>query len=76
MDRFYLTGRTDSEFTLALMRKDVALAEAFAVDYDVPLLTGGASALYRVAEGTGLADLDCSGILALYERAFDPTAGD
>lgn len=74
-ERFYLADQHRSEFTLSLMRKDTAIAEAFANDHDVPLLTGGASGIYRVAESLGLADFDSSAVLKLYERAMNVDAG-
>lgn len=67
MERFVIPDEYDSEFTLSLMRKDVALAEGFAMDNDVPLLLGGSSGLYRIGETLGYGDLDASAIVKLYE---------
>lgn len=67
MERFVLPDSFDSEFTLTLMRKDVTLAERFANDHGVPLLIGGASGLYGLAQQLGYGDLDASAIVKLYE---------
>jgi 3-hydroxyisobutyrate dehydrogenase-like beta-hydroxyacid dehydrogenase len=67
MDRFIIPDDYDSEFTLSLMRKDVSLAEGFATDNDVPLLLGGGSGLYRIAEALGHGDLDASAVVKMYE---------
>lgn len=67
MDRFIIPDEYDSEFTLSLMRKDVSLAEGFATDNDVPLLLGGGSGLYRIAEALGHGDLDASAVVKMYE---------
>lgn len=67
MERFIIPDEYDSEFTLSLMRKDVALAEGFATENDVPRLLTGASGLYRIAEAMGYGDLDAAAVLKLYE---------
>lgn len=67
MERFVLPDDYDSEFTLRLMRKDVTLAERFATDHDVPLLVGGASGIYRLAERLGYENLDASAVVKLFE---------
>ena len=73
MDRFVLPEEFDSEFTLSLMRKDVSLAEAFALENNVPLLLGGASGLYRVGEAMGHGNLDAAAIVKLYETLGERT---
>lgn len=67
MERFVIPDKYDSEFTLSLMRKDVALAEEFAMKNDVPRLLTGASGLYRIAETMGFGDLDAAAVVKLYE---------
>lgn len=71
MERFVLPDDYDSEFTLALMRKDATLAERLAREHDVPLLVGGVSDLYRLGERLGYGDLDSSAALKLYETLVD-----
>lgn len=69
MERFVIPDEYDSEFTLSLMRKDLALAEGFANRNDIPLLLGGGSGYYRLAEALGHGNQDTSAILKLYEAA-------
>lgn len=67
LDRFVIPREYESEFTISLMRKDLELGEGLAAKFDVPLLTGGGSETYRVAETFQDPDLDSSAIIRLYE---------
>lgn len=67
LERFVIPREYESEFTISLMRKDLELGESLAAKFDVPLLTGGGSETYCVAETFQDSDLDSSAIIRLYE---------
>lgn len=68
MERFVIPDEYESEFTLALMRKDLKLGEKIADEHDVPLLTGGGSHIYHLVQTLQDPTLDSSAIIKLYEQ--------
>ena len=67
MERFILPGRFEPEASQRIVRKDMELAERMASDFDVPLLSGGVSHVYRYAERVGLGEMDTAALIKLFE---------
>lgn len=65
-----LSGNMEPGFKLALMRKDMGLAQDLGKAMEVPaFVTGLVHQLYVQAQGMGLGDIDCFGISKLYNAS-------
>jgi 3-hydroxyisobutyrate dehydrogenase-like beta-hydroxyacid dehydrogenase len=65
--QFVIPDQFEPEAQQSIVRKDLELAEQMATIFNVPLLSGGVSHIYRYAENVGLADEDTASLIKLFE---------